>query len=343
MTLDIYLPDMQGWRILERIKTDVAARHIPVCVISTDDSRQRAFDSGAAGFLAKPLQSRDLAVSAVRELRDFALNPVRTVLALLPEGEAREEYLARMRQESCRVLTAVDAEEAASLLATGRIDCLVLDEKLGEMRPERLFGAAANEEAAGLRRLPVVLYCPGEAPPASPWRQRGSSLSLREARSMERLLDQSWFFLHRSQVSMAPQEAAMLDSMHCSNRMLAGRKALVVDDDMRNIFALTTVLEEQGMVVISADSGHDAIQLVQEDSGIDIVLMDIMMPEMDGIETMRRIRKLERGQDLPIVAVTAKAMKGDREKCIEAGAWDYLSKPVDTTHLLAVLRAWLYR
>jgi CheY-like chemotaxis protein len=128
-----------------------------------------------------------------------------------------------------------------------------------------------------------------------------------------------------------------------SQRVLDGKKALIVDDDMRNIFALATILDDQGMVIVSADNGRDAIRLVQNDPGIDIVLMDIMMPEMDGIATMREIRKLPRGKDLPIVAVTAKAMKGDREKCIEAGAWDYLSKPVETSHLLVVLRSWLCR
>jgi CheY-like chemotaxis protein len=134
-----------------------------------------------------------------------------------------------------------------------------------------------------------------------------------------------------------------VQALYESQRVLDGKKALIVDDDMRNIFALATILDDQGMVIVSADNGRDAIRLVQNDPTIDIVLMDIMMPEMDGIATMREIRKLPRGKDLPIVAVTAKAMKGDREKCIEAGAWDYLSKPVETSHLLVVLRSWLCR
>jgi len=157
------------------------------------------------------------------------------------------------------------------------------------------------------------------------------------------LLDLTTFFLHRPVAKLSEEQRHLLLDMHQSNKLLAGKKVLVVDDDMRNIFALSSVLEEYDMVVASADNGRDAIELLQDDPDVDIVLMDIMMPEMDGMETMREIRKVAKLKDLPIVAVTAKAMKGDREKCIEAGAWDYLAKPVDTDQMLAVLRAWLHR
>ena len=140
---------------------------------------------------------------------------------------------------------------------------------------------------------------------------------------------------------MSDSERRAVETVHGGNGALHGKKALIVDDDMRNIFALTTVLDDEGMVIVSADNGRDAIRLVETDPAIDIVLMDIMMPEMDGMATMQEIRKLPRGRDLPMVAVTAKAMQGDRQKCIEAGAWDYMSKPVDSTHMLAVLRGWL--
>ncbi|HMC14728.1 MAG TPA: response regulator, partial [Albitalea sp.] len=175
------------------------------------------------------------------------------------------------------------------------------------------------------------------------WKRGHSAFALREARSIERLLDATAFFLHRGTAAMSEQERLSVQALYDAQRVLEGRKALIVDDDMRNIFALATVLDDQGMVIVSADNGRDAIRLVQADPTIDIVLMDIMMPEMDGIATMKEIRKLPRGKELPIVAVTAKAMKGDREKCIEAGAWDYLSKPVDTGHMLTVLRSWLCR
>jgi CheY-like chemotaxis protein len=160
---------------------------------------------------------------------------------------------------------------------------------------------------------------------------------------LEPLLDATAFFLHRGTASMSERERESVQALHDTARTLEGKKVLIVDDDMRNIFALATVLDEQGMVILSADNGRDAVRLVESDASIDVVLMDIMMPEMDGIATMKVIRKLPRGKELPIIAVTAKAMKGDREKCIEAGAWDYLSKPVATADMLTMLRGWLCR
>jgi CheY-like chemotaxis protein len=168
-------------------------------------------------------------------------------------------------------------------------------------------------------------------------------LPVRRVYSPDRLLDQTAFFLHQDLTKLPEAQQQMLSDLHNSDQVLAGKKVLIVDDDMRNIFALSTVLEEHDMVIVSADNGRDAIKILQQQEDIDIVLMDIMMPEMDGIDTMREIRKVHRLKTLPIIAVTAKAMKGDREKCIEAGAWDYLSKPVDTEQMLAVLRAWLHR
>src|SRR5262249_11462348 len=185
-------------------------------------------------------------------------------------------------------------------------------------------GAAEGEEGGGWKRLAQV--CP-----------------VRHIHSPERLMDQASLFLHRNVAKLPEARRRRLEDLHRSDRVLPGRKVLIVDDDMRNIFALSTVLEEHDMVVASADNGRDAIRILQLQPDVDIVLMDIMMPEMDGIDTMREIRKIPELKSLPIIAVTAKAMKGDREKCIEAGAWDYLSKPVDTEQLLAVLRAWLHR
>jgi CheY-like chemotaxis protein len=167
--------------------------------------------------------------------------------------------------------------------------------------------------------------------------------ALREARSLERLMDAVYLSLHRSIGDLSEGERKAIENLHSDARVLEGKKALIVDDDMRNIFALSTVLHDHGVEIVSANNGREAIRLVQADPSIDIVLMDIMIPEMDGLTTMREMRKLEQRKDLPIIAVTAKAMKGDREKCIDAGAWDYLSKPVDTVHLLDVLRSWLHR
>ncbi len=338
MTLDIYLPDMQGWRVLERLKADLGTRHIPVCVVSTDDSRERALNSGAIGFIAKPLTSRDLVDQALDQLKEFIARPARQVLLMMPEGEARSEVIERLGAADIGMIVAWSRDEAMRVLKTSIVDCLVVDESIAELGPHDVLDAL--EQRPVMRLLPVVFYGAKGEHLLARWK---GNFALREARTTERLLDYIYFFVHRSTASMSEEDRLALEDLHSSQRVLEKRRALLVDDDMRNIFALATVLDEQGMDVVSANNGRDAIKIVEQDPNIDVVLMDIMMPEMDGITTIKEIRKLPRGTDLPIIAVTAKAMKGDREKCIEAGAWDYLSKPVDRLHLLSVLRGWLHR
>jgi HAMP domain-containing protein/signal transduction histidine kinase/DNA-binding response OmpR family regulator len=338
ITLDIFLPDMQGWRILERLKADLGTRHIPVCVVSTDDSRQRALDSGAIGFLTKPLQSIDMVDDALSHLHQFADRTAKKLLVLMPPSELRDVFVACLEADT-DIVIADSADAARRALAEGGIDCLVVDAGLSELAPEDVIETLEHRPLA--RQLPIVLYREGAQPTDARWSHPHSAFALREATTLERLLDATAFFLHRGTAAMSERERESVQALHEADPVLKGKKALIVDDDMRNIFALATVLDEQGMVIVSADNGRDAVTMVQNDPSIDIVMMDIMMPEMDGIATMREMRKLPRGKDLPIVAVTAKAMKGDREKCIEAGAWDYLSKPVDTTHMLSVLRGWL--
>jgi CheY-like chemotaxis protein len=227
------------------------------------------------------------------------------------------------------------------LLATEQVDCLVVEAGASELQPGDLIDVL--EQQSVMRQLPIVLFGPNGTDTLSRWRRRDGLFALREARSLERLMDAIYFFLHRGLTELSDAERSNIEELHRDSSVLEGKKALIVDDDMRNIFALSTVLHDHGMHMVSANTGREAIQIVGDDSTIDIVLMDIMMPEMDGMTTMREIRKLEHRRDLPIIAVTAKAMKGDREKCIQAGAWDYLSKPVDTIHLLAVLKSWLHR
>jgi CheY-like chemotaxis protein len=339
MTLDIFLPDMQGWRVLERLKADLATRHIPVCVVSTDEARDRALDSGAIGFISKPLVSRDHVDRALERLKAYVARPSKQVLLLMPEGETRSQVVERLGAADVPMLVAWSAEEALRLLKSNPIDCLVVDESATDLEPQDVLDLLAREPVTQL--LPLVFFGSGEAP--AKWRNSEGAFALREARTPERLLDYIYFFLHRSAASMPSSEREFLENLHSAHRILEGKRALIVDDDMRNIFALATLLDEQGMEIVSANNGRDAIRKVESDAEIDVVLMDIMMPEMDGIQTIQRIRKLPKGGDLPIIAVTAKAMKGDREKCIEAGAWDYLSKPVDRLHLLSVLRGWLHR
>src|SRR5690606_15657747 len=247
--------------------------------------------------------------------------------------------LGRLGADDVEALATADCADVCALLRGSEpVDCLIADADATGLDPADLHEAL--EPRAPSRPLPVVLYGPRRA---SPLRRSAGVLLVREARSLARLMDLVYFFLHRRVADLPADERESIEELHRGSRVLEGKKALIVDDDMRNIFALSTVLYDQGMEMVSADNGHEAVRLVREDPSIDIVLMDIMMPEMDGLATMQEIRKLGHRPDLPIIAVTAKAMKGDREKCIEAGAWDYLAKPVDTVRLLSVLRGWLHR
>jgi signal transduction histidine kinase/DNA-binding response OmpR family regulator/HAMP domain-containing protein len=338
ITLDIHLPDMAGWRILDRLKADLLTRHVPICVVSTDDARDRALQAGAIGFVAKPLHSADEAHAAIEQLARYVERPVKRLALVMPPSALRTQLLDSLDGD-VDVVVVDHTEQARSMLCDA--DCVVVDDALPDFSPEDVLDAIAEREH--LRQLPVVLYRNRELPARPSWGRAHGGFGQREARSLEALRAHVAFWLHRSPGGMSEGDRLDFEATLEGEQGLKGKKALIVDDDMRNIFALATVLDEVGMVITSAGTGHEAIRLVETDPAIDIVLMDIMMPEMDGLTTMQRIRQLPRGRELPLVAVTAKAMKGDRQKCIEAGAWDYLSKPVDPMHLLAVLRGWLCR
>jgi CheY-like chemotaxis protein len=341
ISLDIFLPDMPGWRILDRLKADLSTRHIPICVVSTDDSRDRALNAGAIGFITKPVASREVIVDAVGQLKEYVQRSRRTLALLMAPGKELDDVLARLEDEDVEVVVSADAGEICDLLKNRAVDCLVVEPGATDLQPGDLIEILEHRSMS--RQLPIVMFGEGGDGPLARWQRHDGIFALREARSLERLMDFIYLFLHRGLSELSDEERRTIEELHRGSRVLEGKKALIVDDDMRNIFALSTVLHDQGMQMVSANNGREAIRLVKEDDAIDIVLMDIMMPEMDGMTTMREIRKLPLGKELPIIAVTAKAMKGDREKCIEAGAWDYLSKPVDTVHLLAVLRGWLHR
>jgi HAMP domain-containing protein/signal transduction histidine kinase/DNA-binding response OmpR family regulator len=337
VTLDIHLPDMEGWRILERLKFDLTTRHIPVCVVSTDDSRQRALNAGAVAFLSKPLQSVDQVDESLAHLYRFAASERKRVLVMMAQSTVRAAYVESL-ESTVDMLVPQSAAEAREVLAREFIDCLVTDGSVDDFGPEDVIEAV--EASALMRQLPIILV-DGSPDTASRWDRVHGALAMRKVGSLEHLLDATAFFLHRGEGVMSERERRSVEAVRENDRTLQGKRVLIVDDDMRNIFALAALLDAHGMVVLSAENGGDAIRIVESDPDLDIVLMDIMMPDMDGMQTMRRIRELPRGKELPLIAVTAKAMKGDREKCIEAGAWDYLSKPVDTAYLLVVVRGWL--
>ncbi|EJL76739.1 signal transduction histidine kinase, partial [Polaromonas sp. CF318] len=341
ITLDMHLPDMEGWRVLERIKQDFSVRHIPVCVISTDDSQERAYRSGAMAFIAKPIPAKEVLDEMLDQLHRYVSRPVRHVLVALKDEALRAEVTGLLGHSHilCQTMASL-AEVKPEDFA--RFECAITDEPSLEEGFEQLRHTLPAPSVLG--PLPVVVWREGpiDALHQPAWQARDGYL-FREARSVPRVLDLALHALHVNEARMTERQRGTLRTLHDAGKSLAGKRVLIVDDDMRNIFALATVLEEEGMDIVWADNGHDAIAKVASDPRLSVVLMDIMMPVMDGLVTMQEIRKLPAGKTLPMIAVTAKAMKGDREKCIEAGAWDYLSKPVNTENLLAVLRAWLPR
>jgi HAMP domain-containing protein/signal transduction histidine kinase/CheY-like chemotaxis protein len=338
ITLDIVLPDMDGWRIMDRLKHDLSTRHIPVCVVSTEDARSQALDAGAQAFIAKPIQSKTVLDEALRDLLVTIKRATKRVLVIGAGNEALDNIADIIAGEDLVVSVQQNADGLDSAVVQP-VDCLIVDNSLSAGL-EALDRKLAASPRSGL--LPVIVWG-GPHDAESPGSKSYEALLVRHVQSRERLVDLLAFFLHRRVTRLPEAQHRLLEALHHSDAALKGRRVLIVDDDIRNIFALTSVLEEHGMTVVSANNGRDALRIMAQQPQIDIVLMDIMMPEMDGIATMREARKILSSRNLPIVAVTAKAMKGDRDRCIEAGAWDYLSKPVDTRHLLSVLRSWLHR
>ncbi|HVZ44991.1 MAG TPA: response regulator, partial [Ramlibacter sp.] len=339
ITLDMYLPDMAGWRVLDRIKHDATVRHIPVCVISTDDSKERAFKSGAVGFLEKPIQSKEVLDEMLDRLHDYLVRPQRNLLIAIGDGAARRDLLTQLAGEEIDATPVDSGPELVRQLQKGAFDCIVLESGFGGLQPGEVRAAVAPQ--AELGAVPLILYHGKDGKSYSGWHS-DEAVTVQEVHTVARAFDLALLALHHNLARLPEAKRELINGVYESTKPLTGKRVLIVDDDMRNIFALATVLEEHGMDIVWADNGREAINRVANDSNIQVVLMDIMMPEMDGMATMKEIRKLPQGKNLPMIAVTAKAMKGDREKCIEAGAWDYLSKPVNTQDLLTVLRAWLH-
>ena len=346
ITLDIFLPDIDGWRVLSRLKNDMAVRHIPVYVISTEEARERAMLSGAREFIAKPIQSRKVLDDLVSQILAYSEKGARRVLLIEPEADRLEQIRGYIKGiERLEILSARDITQAVQAVRTDSLDCIILNPGTPDLSPALLLGRLPGDPPRA--NEPVIIAFSDESGAArgnGEWDAMAKQHGLRKVHSLERLLDQLVLSLHENVAALPDHHRQVLGEIYDSAKALAGKKALIVDDDIRNIFALSSVLEEYRMNIVPAENGRDAINLLLGgQSDIDIVLMDIMMPEFDGLDTMREIRKVPACRDLPIVAVTAKAMKGDRQRCIEAGAWDYLSKPVDRDQLLSVLRAWLQR
>ncbi len=342
ITLDIVLPDMDGWTVLDRLKHDPKTRHIPVNVISASGQKQRGFKQGAIGYLEKPV-TKEAINEAMNTIKAFIERPAKNLLVVEDDEVQRNSIVELIGNGDVETTAVASGAEALELLKTNHFDCMVIDLGLPDMTGAELIKKVQDE--LGLQNLPIVVYTGKDltAKEEMDLRQMTEAVIVKEAKSPDRLLDETALFLHRVENSLPESKRRMLQQAHNRDPILSDRKILIVDDDVRNIFALTSILEGQHMNVIYAENGLEAIKLIQDNSDVEIVLMDVMMPEIDGYETTRRIRDMDQFKNLPIIALTAKAMKGDREKCIEAGASDYIAKPVDTEQLMSLLRVWLYQ
>jgi CheY-like chemotaxis protein len=342
VSLDIFLPDMLGWTVLSQLKQDPAMRHIPVQIVTLDEDRQHGLARGAFSFMSKPTTTEDLG-AALSRIRDYAA-PRRKRLLVVEDSAAEQLSIAQLLgHHDIDIVTAATGKEALVLLREQPCDCVVLDLRLPDMSGFDVLERIRDD--VGMPDLPVVVYTGRELSPDEDVRLHtmARSVVVKGVESPERLLDETALFLHRVVDDLPREKRQMLERLHSSDEDLVDRTVLLVDDDARNIFALSSVLERRGMKVLTATTGNEAISLIDSTPELAIVLMDIMMPEMDGYQTMQVIRENPAFRRLPIVALTAKAMKGDREKCLEAGASDYLAKPVDTEQLLSALRMWLHR
>ncbi|MBL9121149.1 MAG: HAMP domain-containing protein [Phycisphaerae bacterium] len=342
VSLDVFLPDMLGWAVLNQLKQDPATRHIPVQIVTLDEDRQHGLSRGAYSFVTKSSGAEALE-SALQRIKFYAASKHRRLLVVEDSAIERLSIGELLGHSDIEIVTASSGEEALRSLRADPADCVVLDLRLPDMTGFDVLEAMRSEER--LCDIPVVVFT-GKSLTHEEDAQLHSlarSVVVKGVESPERLLDETSLFLHRVVAELPASKQQMLDRLHRSDEHLIGKRVLVVDDDIRNIFALSSVLERRGMEVLAANTGREAIEMLEATPETAMVLMDIMMPEMDGYQTMRAIRANPMFGRLPIVALTAKAMKGDREKCLEAGASDYLAKPVNTEQLLSVLRMWLHR
>jgi CheY-like chemotaxis protein/signal transduction histidine kinase/HAMP domain-containing protein len=342
ISLDVMLPDMLGWTVLNHLKQDPKTRHIPVQMLTLDEDRHHGLSRGAFAFVTKPTSTDELNAALAR-IREYS-QPRRKRLLVVEDNPAEQLSTRELLWHEDIDIEVIDSGSAAlEALARDTYDCIVLDLRLPDMSGFDVLEQIKSN--ARLRDLPVVVFTGRElsAEEDAQLHTLARSVVVKDVESPERLLDETALFLHRVVSELPDAKQQMIDRLHQSDEALAGRKVLVVDDDVRNIFALSSVLERRGMTVLSAGTGREAIETIETTPDLAIVLMDIMMPEMDGYETMQVIRQNPALRRLPIIALTAKAMKGDRERCLEAGASEYLAKPVNTEQLLSALRMWLHR
>ncbi|MGB7777398.1 MAG: HAMP domain-containing protein [Pseudolabrys sp.] len=342
VSLDVFLPDMLGWSVLSQLKQNPLTRHIPVQIITLDEDKHHGLARGAFSFVTKPTSTEGVE-AALRRIKEYS-TPRRKRLLVVEDNPAEQLSISELLgYDDVEIETAGTGRDALAALRRHPADCVVLDLRLPDMSGFEVLEQLGADET--LSEVPVVVFTGRELSAEEDARLHtmARSIVVKGVESPERLLDETALFLHRVVTDLPVEKQRMLERLTTSDEDLVSRTVLLVDDDARNIFALSSVLERRGMRVLTATTGNEAIKLIESNNDIAIVLMDIMMPEMDGYQTMEEIRKNANFRRLPIIALTAKAMKGDREKCLDAGASDYLAKPVNTEQLLSALRSWLHR
>jgi signal transduction histidine kinase/CheY-like chemotaxis protein len=340
--LDVRLPQLDGWSVMERLKDNPQTRHIPVHFMSASDLTRDAKKMGAIGYSLKPINMAELS-EAFKKIQQFISKSLKKILLVVDNEPRFKEILDIVGSGKVQTTLAETVAQANEYLNKTPFDCIVVDIDVENSSGIELLKQLYQED--NLSQIPVILYALRELTTAEnqALQQCETHLTVKAVKSRERLLDETTLFLHQVEANLPQDKRNMLHKVHDKEAILKNKKVLIVDDDMRNTFALATVLEDKQMEVVVAENGKEALKLLEKQPDINIVLMDIMMPEMDGYKAMQKMRAQERLNKLPIIALTAKAMKGDKTKCIEAGANDYLSKPVDTDKLISLMRVWLYQ
>jgi CheY-like chemotaxis protein len=341
--LSLQLPITDGAVVLEHLKRHPDTRHIPVHVMSDADHRQEVLRAGAVGYIEKPV-GRDTLGETLDAIGSFIERRVKNLLVVEDDSVERDAIIELIGSgDDVDIVGVGSSEDALEQLGETPFDCMVLDLKLPDGSGFQLLEKIKkNKRYAG---LPVIVHTGKDLTRREETRLKkyADTIIVKDVRSPERLLDETSLFLHRIEARLPQEKRKILEQLHNADAVFEGKKVLIVDDDVRNVFALASVFEGRGMDVLFAENGREGLATLQANPDVDLVLMDIMMPEMDGYETTRAVRELPEFKALPIVALTAKAMKGDREKSIASGASDYITKPVDVDQLLSLMRVWLYQ
>lgn len=342
--LDLGLPGIDGDKVMQQLQANLETRHIPIHFMTARDYDSQLMRKGAIGFLTKPISSEDMQ-QALQRLWDMVEQPIKQILLAIDDADTANRVIKYLHGSDIEIHAVRTASEAQTILQTNAIDCLIVGSALPDRATSEFLEWLRSSKESTFATLPVIVYTDHKLLPHEKARmeQLAQSVIDQEQGATDKLLDETVLFLHRVESNLPEESRRMVRMLHDNETIFHERKTLLVDDDMRNIFALSAALQDKRVKVITAKNGREALERLEQHPDTDIVLMDIMMPEMDGYEAMRRIRSQERFESLPIIALTAKAMKGDRALCIDAGASDYLAKPIDIEKLMSMMRVWLYK